>query len=180
MDAQLRRLKGEELTTWKRNVATLQTQIAGYGSAPPLALLNELETAQRRIKAIEAELDAGKIESVEDVHVGLLELILSAIKHTDENGARLDKHESEIAANTNEIRRLRLTLHPEAGRRILTYLSSASFLIVYTLTVIKEFRDFMLANVIQSAVIIILLLVVGVLFRALAVVMDGGGNERPE
>ena len=174
LDALSRRRKEEELATWQRNLATLQGQAANHGTTPPIALVNEIETAQRNIKRIQDELDAGHEQSTEATVTGIIELQLIMTRRIDEQAimmASIDKRLRQIGRRTS----------PGLTAQI-SRLSSVVLLgLLYTAIVIKEFRDAILANVLAASVIIVLVLALAGLLRVLANLyqpLEVGGDDQ--
>ena len=161
MDAIARKTKEAELATWQQNMAVLQGQAAAHGMTPPVAIVNEIETAKRNIKRIQQELDDGAEQSTEAALTGILELTLSIKRQMDDHGGRLASVEQALTV-----------LHKRANPNTTAQLSRlAAILIVfalYTAGVIKEIRDAILANLLPSALIILLALVLALLLRVLA------------
>lgn len=161
MDAIARKTKEAELQTWQQNLAVHQAQAAQHGMAPPVSIINEIETAKRNIARIQHELDDGAEQSAEATLIGILELSLSTNR-------KMDGHDARLAA----VERALATLEKRAGMSPTAQASRwAAALIVfvlYTSAVIKESRDAILSNPLQSAIIVILALGLAVLLRVLA------------
>lgn len=175
MDGSTRKRKQEELATWQRNLATLQGQAALHGMTPPIDLLNEIETAQRNIKRVQAELDAGQEQSAEATAISLFELVLVLSR-------RLDDAHVLIAEVRQQLQNLQLHLRrPDPPSRAATVSRWTSYLILaalYTSLMIKEIRDVILDNLLASILIIVLFAMLAGLLRLLSTLLQPGGEHR--
>lgn len=170
MDLITKRRKEEELATWQRNLATLQSQAALYGMSPPLELVNEIETAGRNIRRIQQEMDAGQEQSTESTLTGILELVLLLTRRIDDQALRL----SELSAQLSKISR---RASPTLAAQISRWASVAIVFALYTTLVIKEFRDVILGNILPSLFIIVLSVALALLLRLLANLMQPEGEH---
>lgn len=161
MDAQTRRLKESELETWQRNLATLQAQAAGHGMTPPLETVNEIETARRNIKRVQAELDAGQEQSIDATLTGLLELLLSIKRQQDGQDARMARMEKRMDAWQRQIA-------PSTPATVARWASMLILIITYTLLIAPEMREAISKNLLAALVIVLPALAVAVLLRVLA------------
>lgn len=151
MDAVTRKRKLEELETWKRNLALAQNQAALSGMSPPIALTNEIETAQRNVERIERELDAGTEASTEQSVISLFELLLILTRRVDEIRAQM--------------KTLRRTSNPTLAAKISRWTAFSIVGALYTSFMIKEIRDVIIANPLAAALIIVLFAILaGLLF----------------
>lgn len=174
LDGSTRKRKQEELATWQRNLATLQGQAALHGMTPPIDLLNEIETAQRNIKRVQAELDAGQEQSAEATAISLFELVLVLSR-------RLDDAHVLIAEINQKLRNLEHSLSRQAPpSRTATASRWTAYLIlavIYTGFVLKEIRDVILANFWASILIIVMAVILAGLLRLLSTLLQPGGSN---
>lgn len=165
MDTQARKTKQTELETWQRNLVTKEAQAAGYGMTPPVEVVNEIETARRNIARVKAELDAGQEQSTEATLTGILELSMA-------NNRQLFQHESRLDDIDRRLARLDKRANPNTTALISRWTAFAIVILVYTSFVIKEIRDAMLENLFSAALIVFLALVVALLLRLFANLMQ--------
>ena len=174
MDGSTRKRKQEELATWQRNLATLQGQAALHGMTPPIDLINEIETAQRNIKRVQAELDAGQEQSAEATAISLFELVLVLSR-------RLDDAHVLIAEVRQQLHNLQIHLRrPDPPSRAAIASRWTSYLILaalYTSLMIKEIRDVILSNLLASILIIVLFALLAVLLRLLSTLLQPGATN---
>ena len=174
MDATTKRRKQEELSTWQRNLATLQAQAANHGMTPPLELVNEIETAQRNIKRVQQEIDAGHEESAEQTAISLFELVLVLSRRLDDAHGII----AEIRQQLHDMQRaLRRTPTPSRAAWASRWTAYAIVAAIYTSFMIKEIRDVILANVLASALIIVLAVLLAGLLRLLSTLLQPWGND---
>lgn len=173
MDERLRRIKVQELQTWKINLARAEKVAAGQGTSARIETLNEIDTARDNISRVEQELDAGEETSREETQLGLLELILEVVKRSDQS-------DDKVEANHEAIKELRKRIYISPRQRTLSLLATMVAAATYTMVVIKEARDFLLDNLLMGIVIIFLMLTVAILLWSLSVLVQFGesnGNE---
>ena len=174
MDATTKRRKQEELSTWQRNLATLQAQAANHGMTPPIDLVNEIETAQRNIKRVQQELDAGQEESAEQTAISLFELVLVLSR-------RLDDAHAVIVELLKRLERIEAKLHrtppPSRAAWASRWTAYAIFAVIYTGIMIPEIRDVILSNLLASALIIVLAVLLAGLLRLLSTLLQPGGQD---
>lgn len=174
MDATTKRRKQEELSTWQRNLATLQAQAANHGMSPPLELVNEIETAQRNIKRVQQEIDAGHEESAEQTAISLFELVLVLSRRLDDAHSII----GEIRQQLHDMQRvMRRRAPPSRAAWASRWTAYAIFAAIYTSLMIKEIRDVILANVLASALIIVLAVLLAGLLRLLSTLLQPGGQD---
>jgi len=161
LDALARRTKEAELETWQRNLATLQAQSALHGMAPPIELVNEIETAKRNIKRVQSELDTGQEQSVEATQTGILELLLSIKRQQDSQAAQLANLERQM-------RVLQQRVLPTPIAVSLRLLSVVIIALVYTALIVPELRVAISGNWLASVVIILPSLALAGLLRLFA------------
>ena len=155
MDAIARRTKEAELETWQRNLATHQAQAAMHGMTPPIDLVNEIETDKRNIKRVQAELDAGQVQSVEATQTGILELLLSIKRQQDTQHSEIIDQGQRLAVMEQQLRILQSRARPSP---VATGSRSASVLIailIYTALIVPELRIAISSNLIAVAVLLV-------------------------
>ena len=175
MDATAKRRKQEELDTWQRNLATLQAQAAMHGMSPPIELVNEIETAQRNIKRVQAELDAGHEESAEQTAISLFELVLVLSRRLDDAQAAIRDLLKRL--DIAERRLSRAAIPPSRAAWASRWTAYAILAAIYTSLMIKEIRDVILSNMLASALIIALAVMLAGLLRLLSTLLQPGGND---
>ena len=174
MDATTKRRKQEELATWQRNLATLQAQAANHGMSPPLELVNEIETAQRNIKRVQQEIDAGHEESAEQTAISLFELVLVLSRRLDDAHAAI----AELLKRFDGIERaLHRTAPPSRAAWASRWTAYAILAAIYSGFMVKEIRDVILSNLLASILIIILAAMLAGLLRLLSTLLQPGGSN---
>lgn len=174
MDATAKRRKSEELDTWQRNLATLQAQAALHGMSPPIELVNEIETAQRNIKRVQSELDAGHEESAEQTAISLFELVLVLSRRLDDAYAIIKELLKRLDTIEAKIHR---TAPPSRAAWASRWTAYAILAAIYSGFMVKEIRDVILANLLASVLIIVLAAGLAGLLILLSTLLQPGGSN---
>lgn len=165
MNATERRLKIEELATWKKNLAYFQGQVSKFGMNPPIDIVNEIDVAERNIKRIHSELDEGHIESTESSMISIIELVTGISKRVESNTQDISRLERIVFRNVAR------------GSVISRKIATVLVFVVYTSLLIKEVRDAIFRNLLYSLAIIFLIAALAALLYYMSTVLVNNRND---
>lgn len=174
MDAVTRNRKLEELNIWKGNLATAQQNAAQHGSTPPSSVANEIRVAEKNIKRIQDELDAGHEDSIEATALGLLELAIS-------NSRRIEELNEKVGLIGKQVDLIFSIVRAPINRTALFTRRASWAIVIFLLLAITttEVRNIVFDNLFASLFIIALLLALAFLLNAYSSVLrTGAKNDR--
>lgn len=170
MDTDKRDLKRQELAAWQDTLDQLEKRASnltinigtsgGHVTDSDISI-NDINNAKQQVARLQAELEQDVDGSRQENYVGILQMMLTLIK-------RQDGTEAGVESNRLEIRRLRQSMYRTIREHAGRWISWTALGVAYSLILIKEFRDYFIANPVVGAAIIILLILFGLLVRWLA------------